>query len=70
MEMIKTAQSLYTTVLSTEIHRRYGLHQIGEAIEYYLKNQTAGKIVIVPSLTNSAEPETQTVNINERVAKL
>ena len=50
-DMIKRASSLYPSILSTEVNAQYGLHQIEEAIQYYLKNQTAGKVVIKPSLT-------------------
>ena len=51
-EIIKQAQSLYSSMLSTQIQRSFGLHEITDAIQFYLKNQTQGKIVIVPSLTN------------------
>jgi hypothetical protein len=39
---------MYKNELKTSINARYGLHQIKEAIEYYLKNQTAGKIILSP----------------------
>ncbi len=39
--------------LKTEVQARYGFHQIEEAVEYYLKNQTAGKILLKPELTKA-----------------
>lgn len=43
--------------LKTEIQARYGFHQIKEAIAFYLKNQTAGKILLKPSLTKVDGPK-------------
>ena len=51
MEIKKSAMTLYKTALKTEINKRLGFHQIGEGIEEYLKNQSAGKIIFKPSLT-------------------
>jgi NADPH:quinone reductase-like Zn-dependent oxidoreductase len=41
--------------LKTTINAKYGFHQIKEAIEFYMKNQTAGKILLKPSLTNNQQ---------------
>jgi len=49
--LMTKAQSLYSSTLSTVINARYGLHQIEDAIKFYLHNQTAGKVVIKPDLT-------------------
>ena len=55
IEFILKAEPLYRSVLSTTINARYGLHQIKEAIEFYMKNQTAGKILLQPELTRKAK---------------
>jgi len=49
--LVLKAEGLYKTVLKTTVQKSFGLHQLPEAINFYLKNQTAGKIVIKPSLT-------------------
>mmetsp|Transcript_597 Transcript_597/g.1145 ORF Transcript_597/g.1145 Transcript_597/m.1145 type:complete len:149 (-) Transcript_597:41-487(-) len=64
------AQNLYKTSLKTVIQGRYGLHQIEEAVKFYLKNQTAGKIVLKPSLTGPHQSATHPVNLDAVVAKL
>jgi len=46
IEFILKAEPLYRSVLSTTINARFGLHQIKEAIDFYSKNQTAGKILL------------------------
>ena len=51
MEIKKSAMTLYKTALKTKINKRLGFHQIGEGIEEYLNNQSAGKIIFKPSLT-------------------
>jgi hypothetical protein len=33
------------------IQKRYGFHQINEAIDFYRQNMTAGKILLRPDLT-------------------
>ena len=55
MEFVLRAEPLYRSVLSTTINARYGLHQVKEAIEFYQKNQTAGKILLQPELTRKAK---------------
>ncbi len=37
--------------LQTSIQANYGFHEIKEAIEFYMKNQTAGKVLLKPELT-------------------
>jgi hypothetical protein len=40
------AEPLMKSDLSTVVQKAFGLHQINEAIEYYQKNQTAGKVLL------------------------
>jgi NADPH:quinone reductase-like Zn-dependent oxidoreductase len=35
-KVFKTANNLYTTTLKTSVNARFGLHQVEEAIEYYI----------------------------------
>ena len=70
IEIFNKAQKMYKTMLKTDIQAKFGLHQIEEAIKFYLKNQTGGKIVLKPSLTNKDEPSTVPVNLDMVVAKL
>lgn len=51
LEFIMKAEPLYMGDLSSVIQKRYGLHQIKEAIEFYQQNQTAGKVLLKPALT-------------------
>lgn len=51
IEFILRAEPLFTTDLTTVIQKRYGFDQIDEAIEYYMKNQTSGKIILKAELT-------------------
>jgi len=55
LEFVLKAEPLYRTALSTTVNARFGLHQITEAIEFYQKNQTAGKILLQPELTHKAK---------------
>lgn len=56
-QIVKTTEDLIKSGdLKTEIQARYGYHQIKEAVQFYLKNQTAGKIILKPSLTQKQEP--------------
>lgn len=50
-EIFGQAQQLCTSDLKTEIHQRFGLHQIHDAIKFYKENQTAGKVLLRPDLT-------------------
>lgn len=50
-ELVLRAEPLYRGDLSTVIQKRFGLHQIKEAIEFYMANQTAGKVLLQPELT-------------------
>jgi NADPH:quinone reductase-like Zn-dependent oxidoreductase len=51
IDFILRAEPLFTTDLTSVIQKRYGFDQIDEAIEYYLKNQTNGKIILKSDLT-------------------
>lgn len=51
LEIVLKAEGMYRNELKTQVNARYGLHQIHEAIEFYMKNQTAGKIILKPGLT-------------------
>jgi NADPH:quinone reductase-like Zn-dependent oxidoreductase len=61
------AYTLYDSSLKTTVNARFGLHQIQEAIEFYIKNQSAGKVIIKPSLTPAGTPATEPVALNQRV---
>lgn len=69
-ELVKHAQSLYSTMLSTQIQKKFGLHEITDAIQYYLRNQTQGKIVIDPKLTSNDQGPSGPVIVNSLVPKL
>lgn len=56
-EIVKKAENMIRGELKTEINARYGYDQIKEAIEFYQKNQTAGKILLKASLTKKEEPK-------------
>jgi NADPH:quinone reductase-like Zn-dependent oxidoreductase len=43
--------TMCTQDLKTEVQKRFGLHQIHEAVEYYQANQTAGKVLLRADLT-------------------
>lgn len=51
LDLIMKVEKMYASELSTVVQKRFGLHQLKEAIKYYKENQTAGKILMVPSLT-------------------
>jgi len=51
LELIEKVEGMYKAELKTEVQKAFGLHQVQEAINYYMKNQTAGKILLKPSLT-------------------
>jgi len=51
MEVIIDANSNLKALCSTTIGKKFGLHQIKEAIEYYMANMTAGKPLLIPALT-------------------
>ena len=46
MQVILRAEPLYRTALSSVVQKRFGLHQVKEAIEFYQANQTAGKVLL------------------------
>jgi len=51
MELVLKAEPLYRGDLATVINKRFGFHQIKEATEFYMANQTAGKVLLQPALT-------------------
>ena len=58
MELVLRAEPLYRGDLSTVVQKRFGLHQIKEAVEFYMANQTAGKVLLQPHLTQpQSEPQ-------------
>ena len=65
MEIVLKAESMYRNELKTKINARYGLHQISEAIEYYMKNQTAGKIILKPGLTPVNASPIEPINLDK-----
>lgn len=42
---------MYKSELKSEINARFGFHEIEKAIQFYMNNQTNGKVVLKPSLT-------------------
>lgn len=66
-KVFATANSLYDSTLKTNVNATYGLHQFEEAIDFYLKNQTAGKVILKPSLTPAGTAATQPINLNDKV---
>jgi NADPH:quinone reductase-like Zn-dependent oxidoreductase len=64
LEIVLKAEAMYRNELKTKINARYGLHQISEAIEYYMKNQTAGKIILKPGLTPVNAPPIEPINLD------
>ena len=52
VEFAMRAEPLMKGDLSTTIQKRFGLHQVREAIDYYQANQTAGKVILQPELTS------------------
>ena len=45
-----TSEQMCTTELKTVINKRFGLHQIHEAMAFYMENQTAGKVILRPDI--------------------
>lgn len=70
MKLFATAQGLFTTVLRTKVNKSFGLHQLREAISYYMTHQTDGKIVIKPSLTPAGTKAVAPINLNTHVKSL
>lgn len=48
--MFRKLKSLLNTSLSSSVSREFGLHELKQAIEYYDKNQSAGKVMMKASL--------------------
>ena len=48
--VIRKINKMLGGVLSSEVSKRFGLHEIREAIEYYQSNMTAGKVIMKGSL--------------------
>lgn len=40
------------SIFATHINKRFGLHELDEARKFYHENQTAGKIIFRPDMTN------------------
>jgi len=70
IEMYATAQRLYSTVLSTKINKAFGLHQLREAISFYMANQADGKIVLKPSLTPDGTKAVEPFQLNTHVKSI
>lgn len=56
-EIVKTTESMIRNELKTQVQAKYGFHQIEEAINFYMKNQTAGKILLKPNLSKDPSPK-------------
>ena len=65
LEIVLKAEAMYQHELKTVVNARYGLHQINEAIDFYMQNQTAGKIIIKPGMTPSGEKAVAPVNLDK-----
>jgi len=44
---------LYESDFRVKINKRFGLHELKEALEFYKENSSAGKVILKPSLTKS-----------------
>ena len=55
--------------LSTHVARKYPLSEFKEAIEYYLENQSAGKVLLQPGLAQRVDLGPRTVK-EDKVMKL
>ena len=70
-EVFIKAERMYGDTLKTEVQKTYGLHEVKEAIDFYMRNQSGGKILFKPSQTNAGEKATPEINLNQEViAKL
>ena len=47
----KKTQELMKTQLASHVNKRFGFHQINEALAFYKANQTAGKVLLQAGLT-------------------
>jgi NADPH:quinone reductase-like Zn-dependent oxidoreductase len=65
LEIVLKAETMYRNELKTKINARYGLHEITDAIQYYMKNQTAGKIILKPGLTPVGAKPTDPINLDK-----
>jgi len=50
MEFALASEKLCTAELKTHVNKRFGLHQIAEAMAFYKENQTAGKVLLRPDI--------------------
>ena len=66
LEIVLKAEAMYRYELKTKINARYGLHQINEAIDFYMQNQTAGKVIIKPGLTPAGQQTVAPVNLDKQ----
>ena len=69
-DMFAELAELYKSELKSEVNASYGLHQIQEALEFYTKNPTSGKVLLKPSLTKQGEKETKPFKCDMHFAKL
>ena len=53
LQFTMKASKMFTTDLATVVQKRYGLHEINDAITFYKANQTGGKILLQPGLTKT-----------------
>lgn len=51
MDFAVQAEQQCQSTFKTEINKRFGLHQIDQALAFYKENQTAGKVILRPDLT-------------------
>jgi hypothetical protein len=49
--LIKKVGGLYKGVLSTKFVKKYPLTHLDEAIKYYLKNMSEGKVILTTTVT-------------------
>ena len=61
---------MYKDDLKTQINARFGFHEVEKAIQFYMKNQSNGKVVLKPSLVPNDATDTQPIQLNKHLAKL
>lgn len=69
-KMLSVVQEMYKQELKSQINARFGFHDIEKAIQFYMKNQSNGKVVLKPSLVPSGAVETQPIQLDKHFAKL
>lgn len=69
-QMIYDVQQMYKNELKTQVNAKFGFQDIEKAIQFYMKNQTSGKVVLKPCLTPEGQLETAPIRLDKHFAKL